>query len=410
VLSGRSVLLAVGGGIAAYKAAVLARELGKRHARVRGAMTKAATRFVGPVTFTGLTGEPPVIDLWDPRHPGEIHVELARWADAIVVAPATASLIARMATGIANEVVTATLLCSDRPVLIAPAMHHRMWAHRATQRNVQRLRDDGVHLVGPSHGALASGEEGLGRMAEPEDIADALEVVLASLGRDLAGKTILVSAGPTHESIDPVRFLGNRSSGKMGYAIALRARQRGARVVLISGPVGLAAPEGVEIVRVKTALEMQGAIADRIDDVDALVMAAAVADFRPSEINEHKLKKLEGEETRTLELVRNPDILGELGRRRAERGRPEPMLIGFAVETENLVAEARRKLAGKQIDLVVANHASVGFEGDDSEATIISASAEDPTGPVSKTALADRILDRVRDHLASSEPRSVATR
>jgi phosphopantothenoylcysteine decarboxylase/phosphopantothenate--cysteine ligase len=319
-------------------------------------------------------------------------------------------LIARMATGIANEVVTATLLCSDRPVLIAPAMHHRMWAHRATQRNVQRLRDDGVHLVGPSHGALASGEEGLGRMAEPEDIADALEVVLASLGRDLAGKTILVSAGPTHESIDPVRFLGNRSSGKMGYAIALRARQRGARVVLISGPVGLAAPEGVEIVRVKTALEMQGAIADRIDDVDALVMAAAVADFRPSEINEHKLKKLEGEETRTLELVRNPDILGELGRRRAERGRPEPMLIGFAVETENLVAEARRKLAGKQIDLVVANHASVGFEGDDSEATIISASAEDPTGPVSKTALADRILDRVRDHLASSEPRSVATR
>jgi phosphopantothenoylcysteine decarboxylase/phosphopantothenate--cysteine ligase len=410
VLSGRSVLLAVGGGIAAYKAAVLARELGKRHARVRVAMTKAATRFVGPVTFTGLTGEPPVIDLWDPRHPGEIHVELARWADAIVVAPATASLIARMATGIANEVVTATLLCSDRPVLIAPAMHHRMWAHRATQRNVQRLRDDGVHLVGPSHGALASGEEGLGRMAEPEDIADALEVVLASLGRDLAGKTILVSAGPTHESIDPVRFLGNRSSGKMGYAIALRARQRGARVVLISGPVGLAAPEGVEIVRVKTALEMQGAIADRIDDVDALVMAAAVADFRPSEINEHKLKKLEGEETRTLELVRNPDILGELGRRRAERGRPEPMLIGFAVETENLVAEARRKLAGKQIDLVVANHASVGFEGDDSEATIISASAEDPTGPVSKTALADRILDRVRDHLASSEPRSVATR
>ena len=242
VLSGRNVLVCVGGGIAAYKAAILARELLRRGARVRVAMTPSATKFVGPITFTGLTGEPPVTDLWDAAYRGEIHVELAGWADAIVVAPATASMMARMAHGLADEAVTATLLCSDKPVLIAPAMHHRMWSHPATRRNVAQLRADGVHLVGPESGPLASGESGMGRMAEPDAIADALEVVLAQLGRDLGGRRILVSAGPTHEAIDPVRFLGNRSSGRMGYAVAERARSRGARVVLVSGPVGLAAP------------------------------------------------------------------------------------------------------------------------------------------------------------------------
>ncbi|MDQ3033037.1 MAG: bifunctional phosphopantothenoylcysteine decarboxylase/phosphopantothenate--cysteine ligase CoaBC [Myxococcota bacterium] len=401
VLSGRRVVLAIGGGIAAYKAVMLARELGRRGAEVRVAMTQAATRFVGPTTLTGLTGKPAVIDLWDASYAGEVHVELATWADAIVVAPATANLMARIASGLADDVVTATLLCSDRPILLAPAMHHRMWRHPATRRNVQRLRDDGVHLVGPVVGALASGEEGLGRMAEPDAIADALEVVLAQTTRDLGGHTILVSAGPTHEAIDPVRFLGNRSSGKMGYALATRARQRGARVILVSGPVALAAPEGAHIERVRTALEMEAAIARHGADVDAIVMAAAVADFRPEDVATHKLKKIEGEQTRSITLVRNPDILAGLGAARESRGEARPMLIGFAVETEDLVPAARAKLASKKIDLVVANHASVGFEGDDNEAILVGPDADEPTGRISKLELADRILDRIRDRLSS---------
>lgn len=402
VLSGRRIVLAIGGGIAAYKSAVLARELGRRGAEVRVVMTPAASRFLGPVTLTGLTGAPPVVDLWDARHAGEIHVELAAWADAIVVAPATADLIARIAAGIADDAVTATLLSSDRPLLVAPAMHHRMWKHPATRRNVARLREDGAHLVGPEVGPLASGDTGIGRMAEPESIADALEVIFAQTGRDLAGRTVLVSAGPTHEAIDPVRFVGNRSSGKMGYAIAERARDRGARTILVSGPVALAPPHGVEVERIRTALELQAAIERRAADVDAIVMAAAVADFRPGEVSDQKLKKLDGEESRTLTLVRNPDVLAGLGAARATRGDRAPMLIGFAVETDDLAAAARRKLESKKVDLIVANHASVAFEGDDNEAILVGPEGDEPTGVLSKHALADRILDRVRDRLAGA--------
>jgi phosphopantothenoylcysteine decarboxylase/phosphopantothenate--cysteine ligase len=400
VIAGRNVLVAVCGGIAAYKSAFLVRELGRRGARARVAMTTSATRFVGPVTFTGLTGEPPVVDLWDASYRGEVHVDLAKWADAIVVAPATASMLARMANGIADDVVSATLLCSSRPVLLAPAMHHAMWMQKATQRNVERLRADGVHFVGPLHGALASGEEGIGRMAEPDAIADALEVVLAQTGRDLAGKSVLITSGPTHEAIDPVRFLGNRSSGKMGLALASRARQRGARVVLVTGPIATEPPPAIEVVDVKTAIEMQAAVAEHAETVDAIVMAAAVADFRPEEVSDRKLKKIEGEETRTLTLVRNPDILAELGAARADRGSLRPALVGFAVESEDLVAAARKKLHAKKVDLIVANHSSVAFEGDDNEATIVSADGEEDLGRLSKTDLADRVLDRVRDLLA----------
>jgi phosphopantothenoylcysteine decarboxylase/phosphopantothenate--cysteine ligase len=300
-----------------------------------------------------------------------------------------------MATGLADDVVTATLLCSDRPVLVAPAMHHRMWAHPRTQRNVARLRDDGVHFVGPVHGPLASGEEGLGRMAEPEAIAEALERVLATVA-DLAGRTLLVTAGPTHEAIDPVRYVSNRSSGRMGYAIAARAAERGARVILVSGPVSLPAPRGVERVMVRSALDMQRAIAAHESTVDAIVMAAAVADFRPASPSDRKLKKLDGEETRTLVLVRNPDILAELGAARAARGGDGPVLVGFAVESEDLVAAARRKLVTKHVDLVVANPASVAFEGDDTEAVLVGAEGDEVLGRISKLELADRILDRVR--------------
>lgn len=389
-------MLAVSGGIAAYKAVALARELRRRGAEVRVAMTEAATRFVGPITFTGIIGMPPVIDLWDPSYSGEVHIELATWADAIVAAPATANLMAKMVSGVADDAVTATLLSSERPILLAPAMHHRMWRHPATTRNVARLRSDGIQFVGPAVGALASGEEGMGRMAEPMEIADALDVLLAR-GRDLAGKSLLVSAGPTHEAIDPVRFLGNRSSGKMGYAIATRALSRGAKVILVSGPVGLEPPMGALLIQVRTALEMQAAMTTHEREVDAIVMAAAVADFRPERVSPHKLKKLDGEDTRTLSLVRNPDILSELGLARAARGETSPMLVGFAVESEHLEAAARKKLEDKRVDLIVANHANVAFEGDDNIAVLVDRDHSEPTGKMSKTALADRILDRIRD-------------
>ncbi len=395
---GHRVLLAVTGGIAAYKSVALARELIRRGASVRVAMTEAAARFVGPITFTGITGTPPVVDLWDPSYSGEVHIELAEWADAIVTAPATANTMAKMASGNADDVVTATLLSCDRPILIAPAMHHQMWRHPATRRNVERLRADGVHFVGPMVGPLASGEEGIGRMAEPIEIADALDALLTQ-AKDLAGKTILVSAGPTHEAIDPVRFLGNRSSGKMGYAIASRALLRGAKVILVSGPVALEPPPGTQTIRVRTALEMQAAIAKYERAVDAIVMAAAVADFRPERVSEHKLKKHDGEDTRSLMLVRNPDILQGLGLARIERGDSRPMLVGFAVESEHLEAAAKKKLDSKHVDLIVANHANVAFEGDDNIAVLVDRNGATPTGRRTKITLADRILDRIRDTL-----------
>lgn len=391
-------MLCVSGGIAAYKAVYLARELLARGAEVRVAMTPAATRFVGPVTFTGLLGRPPAVDLWDPAYEGEIHVELARWAEAVVVAPATANTLARMAHGLAEDVVSATLLCFDGPVVVAPAMHHRMWAHPATSANVAALSGRGVRLVGPVFGKLASGEEGVGRMAEPVAIADAVAASVAG-ARDLAGRRLLVSAGPTHEALDPVRFLGNRSSGKMGWALAERARARGAEVVLVAGPVALSDPPGVEVVRVRSALEMERAIEARVSGLDAIVMAAAVADFRPREAQAEKIKKREDDASApVIELVRNPDILAGLGARRTGS---RPYLVGFAVETSDLVAAAQRKLARKKVDLVVANPASVAFEGADNEAFLVSAAGVTETGRIAKTALADRILDAIRDGLAT---------
>ena len=387
-----NIVVLVTGGIAAYKAPLVVRELMRRGARVKVAMTRSAQRFVGPLTFAGLTGEPPLVDLWDASKGGEAHVDLARWADVLVVAPATASVLARMTTGLADCVVTATLLCARGPVLVAPAMHTRMWEHAATRENVATLRARGIRFVGPEEGALASGEDGLGRMAEPVTIA--AEALLASAPRDLAGQTILVTAGPTHEAIDPVRFIGNRSSGKMGFALAERAAHRGARVVLVSGPVSLAAPPAVELVRVRTAIEMQAAIAACVAP-DAIVMAAAVADYRPREASAHKEKKREGEDTRTLALVQNPDILLALGEERARSGSKRPVLIGFAVETEDLIAAARRKLMRKKVDLVVANHASVAFEGSASEVTLVDSIGATPLGMLPKHEAADRILDRV---------------
>ncbi|MFO0680653.1 MAG: bifunctional phosphopantothenoylcysteine decarboxylase/phosphopantothenate--cysteine ligase CoaBC [Sandaracinus sp.] len=388
--------LLVTGGIAAYKAPFLARELVRRGAEVRVALSASAQRFVGPLTFSGLLGAAPLTDLWDAAG-GEPHVDLAAWADLLLVAPATANVLAKMAHGLADDVVSATLLCARSPVVVAPAMHTRMWEHAATQENVETLRARDVTFVGPVHGALASGEEGAGRMSEPEDIARVAMSMLS--GKDLAGTKILVSAGPTHEPIDPVRFVGNRSSGKMGYAIAERAADRGARVVLVSGPVSIPAPPGVELVRVKTALEMQDAIELRLGDddgADAVIMAAAVADYRPREIASQKMKKKDkGDQARTVELVRNPDILATLGADRKASRSARPLLVGFAVETEDLLGAAKRKLTQKGADLIVANHASVAFEGDASEIFFVDASGVEKLGTLPKRATADRILDRV---------------
>lgn len=380
-----NVLVGVSGGVAAYKAAHLVRELGRRGHAVRVVMTEAATRFIGPVTFTGLTGAPPVVDLWDARYAGEVHVELAAWADALVVAPATANLLARAASGVADDALTATILCFDGPRLFAPAMHARMWAQPATRRNAARLAEDGAILVGPVEGALASGEVGLGRMAEPEAIADAVERLLR---RDLVGRTVVVSAGGTCEDLDPVRFLGNRSTGRMGYAIAERAAARGARAILVTGPSALATPPGAERVDVRSARDMEAAIGRVRAEADAIVMAAAVADYRPAALATDKIAKSDG--PLTLELVRNPDILAGLG---AWRAGPRPVLVGFALETRDVLERARAKRAKKRVDLVVANRAADALGTTTNRAIFVDDDGDETLPELDKRALADRILD-----------------
>ncbi|NOY93229.1 MAG: bifunctional phosphopantothenoylcysteine decarboxylase/phosphopantothenate--cysteine ligase CoaBC [Deltaproteobacteria bacterium] len=397
-LNSKQLVVGVGGGIAAFKAATLVRELARRGARVRVAMTRAATRFVGPTTFAGLTGEPVLVDLFEGSRAGEAHVGLGEFADAMIIAPATMNLLARAAAGMADDAVLATAACARGPLFYAPAMHTRMWLRPATQRNVESLAADGAQILGPAEGALASGESGLGRMWEAEDIADAVGARLGS-SRDLVGLRLLVSAGPTLEDLDDVRFLGNRSSGKMGYAVARVAARRGASVTLVSGPTQLSTPAGVERLDVRSALQMREALRSRIQDADALVMAAAVADYRPAERVEGKLEKSPG--PRTLELVRTPDILAELGAAREARG---PLLVGFAVESKDLVARARAKLERKRLDLIVANHASVGFAGDTNQATLIDAQTETGLPELSKTEVAERILDALQAKLEARRP------
>ena len=385
----KHIVVGVGGGIAAYKAVHLVRELIRAGAEVRVVMTASATRFVGPLTFSGLTGTPTVTDLWDDSRPGEVHVELGAWADAMIVAPATMNLLGRAAAGLADDAVLATVACMDGPVFFAPAMHHRMWKRSSTQRSVRQLEADGVVIVGPEDGELASGEHGPGRMSEPDVIA---ERVLSSMtSSDLTGMDLLVTAGPTIEDLDPVRFLGNRSTGRMGFAVAAQARRRGAHVTLVSGPVDLATPRGVDRVDVRSAVEMHQEVLNRSDSVDAVVMAAAVADYRPEESAAEKIKK--GDDSLSLRLVRNPDILAELGARRKNGN--HPMLIGFAVETNDLISRAQEKLRRKRCDVVVANLARDGFGGAHNQATIVSVDSADPLPPLSKAELADRILDRL---------------
>lgn len=332
--------------------------------------------------------------MFDP--PGEAHVALGAEADAVVVAPATADVLARLAHGRADDLVAALVLCAKGRVLAAPAMHPRMWTHPATQRNVAELERLGrVELVGPATGAVASGDQGPGRMAEPEAIVAA--VVLALTPKDLAGVRVVVTAGPTLEDMDPVRFLANRSSGKMGFAVAERAAARGASVVLVAGPVALPTPPRVTRVDVRSALEMRAALATAVADADAVVMAAAVADYRFSDVKTAKVKKA-GEKA-SFELTRNPDLLAELG---AARKGPRPVLVGFALETgarAEIVAEARRKLRDKRVDVVVANDARVAFGGAESELSFVTENRDDRLPRASKLELADALLDRVKSLL-----------
>ncbi len=389
-LAGRRVLLGVTGGIAAYKAAYLLRLLTSAGATVQVVMTRGATHFVGEATFAALSGRPVRTDVFeDPSR--VVHVRMAHQADIAVVAPATANVIAKLAFGIADDMLTSTLLEARCPFVLAPAMHTGMYENEATQTNIRELERRGATFVGPVSGSLAAGDEGPGRMAEPEEILAAMEAVLSE-GRDLAGRRILVTAGPTHEPIDPVRFIGNRSSGKMGYAIAEEARARGADVVLVRGPVSLPEPDGMRVVRVETAQEMRDAVMAEAGEVDAVIKAAAVADFRPSEQADHKLKKESG--IPEIRLERTPDVLRELG------DLPErPVLVGFAAETNDLEEAGRRKLTEKRLDLIVVNEVGregTGFGSDTNDAMILSATGDDqPLRSWTKRELANAILDRV---------------
>jgi phosphopantothenoylcysteine decarboxylase/phosphopantothenate--cysteine ligase len=409
-LAGRRIALAVCGSIAAYKAIEVARLLIGEGASVTPLMTRAAAQFVGPLTFAGICGVPVIDDMFDARYPGEVHVAIGRAVDLVLIVPATADVLARLAAGRADDVVTALALCTSAPLLVAPAMHAQMWTHPATQRNVAQLQADGrIALVGPVWGPLASRESGPGRLAEPIEIVNAAVLLLAATqhsqaseetgqsAADLTDLRLVVTAGPTVEDIDPVRFLSNRSTGKMGFAVAERAAARGASVTLLAGPVALATPAGVRRVDFRSVGDLEAALGAALgpdlDQADALVMAAAVGDYLPRERHATKLKKTGG--TLQIELVQGPDLLLGIGQRRHGA---LPILIGFAVETGDtvdLLAYASAKREQKKVDLVVANHAEDGFAKDTNRATFVSEQGAEALGSMSKRALADRLLDEL---------------
>jgi phosphopantothenoylcysteine decarboxylase / phosphopantothenate---cysteine ligase len=390
-LAGRRVLLGVTGGIAAYKAVLLVRLLRERGADVQVMMTPAATRFVGPDTFAALTGREVHSDVFE--HTEEVlHVRLAREADVAVVAPATANLLAKLSLGLADDLLSSTLLEFRGPLVVAPAMHSGMWGHPATIHNIDRLVGWGVEVIGPAEGPLAAGDEGMGRMAEPAEIASGAERLVSERGGDLAGRRVVVTAGPTFEPIDAVRFVGNRSSGKMGYQLAEEAARRGALVTLVTGPTHLTDPPGVEVVRVETAEEMRDAVVVRFERADAVIKAAAVADWRPKEAADEKLKKEAGPPDILLEPT--PDILRELG-----EGKGPKVLVGFAAEIGDLEEAGRWKLRAKNLDLIVVNEVGApgtGFDADTNRALILAADGDDvPLREWTKRELARTICDRL---------------
>jgi phosphopantothenoylcysteine decarboxylase/phosphopantothenate--cysteine ligase len=385
------VLLGVSGGIAAYKTAELIRGLRAEGAEVRVVMTRAAQAFVTPLSLQALSGHPVRHTLLDPgAEAGMDHIELARWADLLLVAPASADLLARLAVGLADDLLTTVALATAAPVSLAPAMNHRMWLHPATQENVARLRGRGVRFLGPTEGDQACGETGPGRMLEPQSILDAL---LPEPEGRLAGRRALVTAGPTREPLDPVRYLGNRSSGRMGYALAGALAGRGAQVALVSGPSALDAPPGVELVRVQTALEMEAAVMARVHGRDLFVAAAAVADYRPETTAPEKIKKHQG--AISLQLVRNPDILARVAALPSG-----PFTVGFAAETHDLEAYAREKLEAKGLDMIAANLVGGtigGFEREENALLVLWAGGRKAFPMMPKTRLAEALARLIEE-------------
>lgn len=391
-LQGRKLVLGVTGGVAAYKAAELVRLLGKAGADVHVVLSEGGARFVTAVTFQALSGNPVWTDLWDPRMDNNMaHIDLGRDADAILIAPATADCLARLAQGRADDLLTTLCLARDVPLLVAPAMNRQMWEHPATRRNIACLGEDGVTVLGPAAGEQACGETGMGRMLEPEALLDA--VVAYFVPKHLAGRRVVLTAGPTSEAIDPVRAITNTSSGKMGYAIATACAQAGAEVVLVSGPVALPVPFGVERINVRSALEMRAAVLDALHGADVFIGVAAVADYRPLHAAEHKIKK-SGEQM-SIELTPNPDILAEVA------ARPDaPFCVGFAAESRDLDAYAEGKRANKRLPMLVGNLVSDALGNDDNTIVLYDDAGRHPLARAPKAVLAGRIVE----HLAALLP------
>jgi phosphopantothenoylcysteine decarboxylase / phosphopantothenate---cysteine ligase len=391
MLQGKTIVLGITGGIAAYKAADLASKLTQAGAKVETVMTEAATKFITPLTLRNITHRPVVTDQFELASEwSEEHVALAEAADVIVIAPATANTIARLANGIADNILGTVVLATESPVIVCPAMNDNMYRNAATQKNVAALKARGFTFIEPEYGRLASGKIGKGRLPDTATIIKAIEKVLGQK-LDFEGKRIVVTAGGTQEPIDPVRHIGNRSSGKMGYAIAEAARDRGAEVTLITAPALLNPPGGVEVVKVKTAAEMKKAVTAAVKKADALIMAAAVADYQPEAAAKSKIKK-ESKDALTLKLVKTPDILGEV--------KGDFIRVGFAAESDNLITNAKKKLTNKKLDLIVANDiskADAGFDVDTNRVTIIDKKGKADELPLlSKREVAERILDRVK--------------
>ena len=392
MLTGKKIVLGVTGGIAAYKAAEILRGLKKNGADVAVVMTETATKFVGPVTFEALSGRPVSLDMFDPPAGGMEHLTLGKWADLVLIAPATANTIARLAAGLADNLLCTLTLAATAPVLIAPAMNTRMILHPATEANLATLGSRGVHVIEPDTGPLAEEEEGYGRLPSPDEIVERVCELLIP-PRDLTGRRLLVTAGPTREAVDPVRYLSNRSSGKMGFAVAARAVRRGAEVTLVHGPVSLSLPTGVHTVAVVSAEEMFAVVGERFPSCDSLIMAAAVADYRPLAAGKKKIKK-DGSGQVEMVLEETADILGSVTADKGSR-----VVVGFAAETDGLEENARRKLEEKNLDMIVANDVTIpgaGFDGDTNQVEIfIRAGKHIRTPLLSKEDVADEILDQL---------------
>ena len=400
ILEGKHIVLGVSGGIAAYKSVELLRMLVKNGADVRVLMTKNAGWFVGPLTFEALSGKPVCSDLFQAGHNARIgHIAWAEEASAVVVAPATANIIGKIAGGIADDALTTFLLAVTSPVLICPSMNTNMYLSKAVQRNLDQLEKDGYQLLRPDSGELACGVTGPGRLPEPDEIYSRL--IKTMLNKDLEDKKVLVSAGPTQEPMDPVRFVSNPSSGKMGFAIAAAAEKRGAHVTLISGPSALAAPYGVELIRVQTARQMAEAIFEHADQAHIVIKAAAVSDYRPDDVSKEKVKK--SDQDMRIKLVRNPDILAEIGKKKGDR-----FLVGFAAETENLDQNATDKLSNKNLDMIVGNivkGVDSAFGSDTNQATFYYQDGSQEKVPrMGKDGLAHLLLDRIVARIKSCSP------